>query len=70
VAEILATNGPVGPGKIKTPLEVVAGTNGVAVDMYCVKHFGLDSEKLLVIDRAQDHLLGSKNLKEVKILTK
>jgi uncharacterized protein (DUF362 family) len=51
-------------------MEVVAGTNAVAVDMYCVKHLGLDPGDLLVIQRAQDHMLGPKNLKDVKILTK
>jgi uncharacterized protein (DUF362 family) len=70
VTEILSTNGPSGPGKLKTPMQVVAGTNGVAVDMYCVRHLGLNPEELLVIQRAQDHGLGPKNLKEVTILTK
>jgi uncharacterized protein (DUF362 family) len=70
VTEILTTNGPSGPGKLKTPMEVVAGTNGVAVDMYCVRHLGLDPQELLVINRAQDHALGPKSLQEVKILTR
>ncbi len=68
--EILATNGPAGPGRLKTPMEVVAGTNSVAVDMYCVKHLDLTPEELLVINRAQEHTLGPKSLREVKILTK
>jgi uncharacterized protein (DUF362 family) len=70
VSEILTTNGPSGPGKLKTPMEVVAGTNSVAVDMYCVRHLGLHPEELLVINRAQDHMLGPRSLKDVKILTK
>jgi uncharacterized protein (DUF362 family) len=70
VTEILATNGPVGPGKIITPMIVVAGTNAVAVDMYCVKHLGLDPADLLVIQRAQDHTLGPKNLTEVRIISR
>jgi uncharacterized protein (DUF362 family) len=70
VTEILTTNGPSGPGKLKTPMEVVAGTNSVAVDMYCVRHLGLDPQELLVINRAQDHTLGPKSLQEVKILTR
>jgi uncharacterized protein (DUF362 family) len=70
VTEILTTNGPSGPGKLKTPMQVVAGTNSVAVDMYCVSHLGLNHEELLVIQRAQDHGLGPKSLKEVTILTK
>jgi len=68
--EILATNGPVGPGQIKKPMEVVAGTNSVAVDMYCVKHLGLNPDELLVINRAQEHMLGPRSLKEVKIVTR
>jgi len=70
VTEILATNGPVGPGKIKKPMEVVAGTNGVAVDMYCVKHLDLDPEELLVIKRAQEHMLGPKSLSQVHVMTR
>jgi len=70
VTEILTTNGPSGPGRLKTPMEVVAGTNGVAVDMYCVRHLGLNPDELLVVKRAQEHSLGPKSLKEVKILTK
>jgi len=68
--EILATNGPTGPGRLKTPMEVVAGTNSVAVDMYCVKHLDLTPEELLVINRAQEHALGPKSLREVTILTR
>lgn len=70
VTAILATNGPVGPGRIKKPMEVVAGTNGVAVDMYCVKHLDLDPEELLVIKRAQEHMLGPKSLREVQVMTR
>ena len=70
VTEILATNGPVGPGRLKTPMQVVAGTNAVAVDMYGVTHLGLDPAELLVIQRAQDHALGPRSLKEVTIITK
>jgi uncharacterized protein (DUF362 family) len=70
VTEILTTNGPSGPGTLKSPMQVVAGTNAVAVDMYCVSHLGLNPEELLTIQRAQDHGLGAKSLKEVTILTK
>jgi uncharacterized protein (DUF362 family) len=70
VTEILAANGPSGPGKLKTPMQVVAGTNSVAVDMYCLQHLGLDPQELPVINRAQDQALGPKNLREVTILTR
>ena len=70
VTEIITTNGPSGPGKLKSPMQVVAGTNSVAVDMYCVRHLGLNPEELLVIQRSQEHALGPRSLKEVTILTK
>ena len=70
VTEIITTNGPSGPGKLKSPMQVVAGTNSVAVDMYCVSHLGLNPEELLVINRAQEHVLGPKSLREVNILTR
>jgi len=70
VTEIITTNGPSGPGRLKTPMEVVAGTNALAVDMYCVRHLSLNPDDLLVIKHAQEHALGPRSLKEVKIITK
>lgn len=68
--EILARNGPAGPGELKRPMEVVAGTNCVAADMYCVKHLGLIPEDLLVIKRAQEHGLGPTSLRDVKMMAR
>ena len=65
--EILASNGPSGPGEIKTPREVIASTNGLAADMYASRHLGLDWNELLVIRFAHEHGLGPKTLNEVKI---
>lgn len=70
VTEILTTNGPSGPGILKSPMQVVAGTNSVVVDMYCVSHLGLDPADLLTIQKAQDHGLGPKSLREVTIVAK
>jgi uncharacterized protein (DUF362 family) len=70
VTEIITTNGPSGPGRLKTPMEVVAGTNALAVDMYCVRHLGLNPDELLVISRAREHALGPGSLKDVTIITK
>ncbi len=70
VTEIITTNGPSGPGRLKTPMEVVAGTNALAVDMYSARHLGLNLDELLVIKRAQEHALGPRSLKEVTIITK
>ena len=70
VTEILTTNGPAGPGKLKSPMLVVAGTNALAVDMYCISHLGLDPGEILTIQRAQDHALGPRSLKEVRLLAR
>jgi hypothetical protein len=38
--------------------------------MYCVSHLGLTPADILTIQRAQDHGLGPKSLREVTILAK
>jgi uncharacterized protein (DUF362 family) len=70
VTEILTTNGPDGPGRMSKPMQIVAGTNPVAVDMYCVRHLDAAPEELLVIKHAQEHGLGPKSMKEISILAK
>jgi uncharacterized protein (DUF362 family) len=67
--EILATNGPSGPGEVRRPREVIAATNCVAADMYATRHLGLNWEDLLVIKFAQQHGYGPKNLADVAIQT-
>lgn len=65
--EILATNGPSGPGDIRKPHEVIAATDCVAAEMYSVKHLGLNWEDLPVIRYALQHGYGPRSLKEVRI---
>lgn len=65
--EILATNGPSGPGEIRVPREVIAATNCLAADMYATRHLGLDWAELPTIRFAQQHGYGPKSLKEVQI---
>ncbi len=65
--EILATNGPSGPGEMRKPREVIAATDGVAADMYASRHLGLNWEELLVITYAREHGYGPDNLKNVRI---
>jgi uncharacterized protein (DUF362 family) len=67
--EILTTNGPSGPGVVKKPREIIASTNGVAADMYGVRHLGLTPEDLLVFNYVQQNGLGPKSLKDVHIRT-
>ena len=67
--EILASNGPSGPGDLRKPREVIASTDCVAADMYATRHLGLDWQDLLVIRYAHDHGYGPKTMKEVSIRT-
>jgi uncharacterized protein (DUF362 family) len=64
--EILTTNGPDGPGIIKTPQQILAGTNALAIDMVGVKFLELDPQAMLVIKKAQEHNLGPTSLIQVK----
>jgi len=67
--EILATNGPSGPGELRKPREVIAATDCVAADMYATRHLGLNYEELLMIKCARELGYGPKSLKEVRIRT-
>jgi uncharacterized protein (DUF362 family) len=65
--EILATNGPSGPGEVRKPMEVIAATNCLAADMYAARHLGLDWQDLLVIQYAQRHGYGPRQMKDITI---
>ena len=65
--EMIVTNGPSGPGKIAKPHLVVAGTDGVAVDAYGATILGLRVEDVEMIQKAQDHGIGSADLNKLRI---
>ncbi|MCK4930875.1 MAG: DUF362 domain-containing protein [Candidatus Aminicenantes bacterium] len=65
--EFIITNGPMGPGEITKPQQVVAGVDRVAMDAYCCTLWGLEAEDLFQIKMAQDHGLGHMDLKKTKI---
>ncbi len=65
--EILASNGPFGPGEIVKPRKVVAGTDRVAVDSYCSTLLGLKPSEVLAIVKAQAHGLGRMDLDTLTI---
>ena len=64
----VVTNGPDGPGKLKKPQKVVAGTNPVAIDTYCSTLFGYDPKEVTVLKKAYEHGLGEMDLGKLKIL--
>ncbi|MCP4217999.1 MAG: DUF362 domain-containing protein [bacterium] len=57
--EVLADNGPAGPGKLIKPGKVVAGVNPVAVDAYCSTLLGLKPEEVVMIKKAHQMGLGT-----------
>ncbi len=65
--EMIVTNGPSGPGKIAKPRLVVAGTDGVAVDAYGATILGLRVEDVVMIQKAQEHGIGSADLSKLRV---
>jgi uncharacterized protein (DUF362 family) len=65
--EILTTNGPAGPGEIKKPGKVIAGTKCASVDAYCVTILGLNPMDVAAIRNANAHGLGEINLKKLVV---
>lgn len=65
--EILATNGPSGPGDTKKPKEIIACTDGVAADMYAVRHLGLNPDELPIFAYARNHGMGPKSFKDIRV---
>ncbi|MBU2646686.1 DUF362 domain-containing protein [bacterium] len=67
VTEFITEKGPYGPGKLAKPHLVVAGTDRVAVDAYCVSALGLDYQQLPIIQMAAERGLGNPDLSKITI---
>lgn len=67
VTEVITTNGPSGPGEIVKPMRVVAGTDPVAVDLYCAQQIGFDPERVISIQKGYELGLGEKDLNNVEV---
>jgi uncharacterized protein (DUF362 family) len=65
--EFIVTNGPFGPGELRKPQKVVAGTDRVAVDTYCASLWGLKGAEIGTLRFAREHGLGEIDLAKVKI---
>lgn len=63
----ITTNGPVGPGEIKNPEKIVAGTDITAVDAYCSEILGYVPQDILHIVRAHESGLGEIDYSLLKI---
>ncbi|MFV0439555.1 MAG: DUF362 domain-containing protein [Desulfopila sp.] len=65
--EILKTNGPSGPGELRKPRTVLAGTDRVALDGYGASLLGLRPDDILTVKMAHEHGLGEIDLSRVKV---
>lgn len=60
-------NGPSGPGKTIRPDKIVAGTDPLAVDVYCAKLIEIPAADVPVFAKAYDHGLGEIDLNKLSI---
>jgi uncharacterized protein (DUF362 family) len=67
-SEVLVTNGPSGPGKLKKFDKIVAGTDIVAVDAYCSTILGYLPEEVLPVQKGYESGIGEMNLQKVEIV--
>ena len=64
---IMVTNGPRGPGELKTPHQLVFGTDPVAVDAYAATLFGLQPFAVPYIQLAHEMGVGYGDLAKVDV---
>ena len=64
---IMVTNGPRGPGELKTPNQLVFGTDPVAVDAYAATLFGMQPFDVPYVQIAHDLELGCGDLAKVAV---
>lgn len=66
--EFITTNGPYGPGTMKSPWKVAAGTDRVLMDAYGAGLLDLEIKDVLMLAAAEKHGLGSSDLGRAKVL--
>jgi uncharacterized protein (DUF362 family) len=64
---VLRTNGPAGPGDLLKPQKVVAGTDPVAVDAYCVTLHGRKPSEVVMLAKAEAHGIGKADLSRLRV---
>jgi uncharacterized protein (DUF362 family) len=65
--EVIRTNGPFGPGEIIKPLKIYAGTDPVALDAYGATILGYNPAEIPMITMANQHKIGTLDLKSLTI---
>jgi uncharacterized protein (DUF362 family) len=64
---VLASNGPAGPGDLLKPGKVVAGTDPVAVDAYCVTLHKRKPSEVVMLAKAAAAGAGRADLKKLAV---
>jgi uncharacterized protein (DUF362 family) len=65
--EFITTNGPDGPGELRKPDKVLAGTDPVAMDALCSTYLGYDPEDILTTTKASQLGLGEPDFTRLNI---
>lgn len=65
--EVIVTNGPGGPGNMLSPMTVVASNDVVAIDAYCARLLGFDTDRVLTLKKGYELGLGQMDLGKVII---
>ena len=65
--KFLITNGPHGPGEVRTENKVLAGTDPVALDAYCAGLHDLDPGMVMSTEYAAEHKLGEADLSKLSV---
>lgn len=65
--EFIATNGPMGPGKIIKPQKIVAGVDRIAMGAYCIGLLNKKINDVIKIRKGYKHGLGEMNLSKVRV---
>ncbi len=66
--EFIITNGPGGPGELKKPDIVLAGTDIVAIDAWCSSLLDYEIEDILTTTLGHEAGLGSMNIEHLNIM--
>ena len=64
---VLGTNGPAGPGDLLKPRKVVAGTDPVAVDAYCVTLHGRKPNDVVMLAKAAAAGVGRADFQKLNV---
>ena len=66
--EFITDNGPMGPGTLKKPMKIVAGSDTVAIDALCSTYLGYEPDEILTTLKGHELGLGNMNYNELNIV--